>query len=249
MIPFPGADMMGGVAGLALVLLSVLTISRDDKRAQFDPMGLAGFGGAAAASASLLLLNPLLAKGVVLLGGGAGFFVGLCTSVMKQYFAPVSVLHAGTSALAGTALLAGVGLLVGGPLGWAAAGAIFLFSVAMFTECLRREPAVLVNENEQPIRVIPRREMCGRIARQSWSLSAPLAWGWNGLLGGLFASLWFFWAADHPNAGAVRLPFLVCGGMAAAGILGARLGILKATRPSGSTRDQSGEARPVPPGH
>src|SRR5262245_17048525 len=44
LIPFPGAAMMGGVAGLALVMVSVLTISLDDKRAQFDPMGLAGFG-------------------------------------------------------------------------------------------------------------------------------------------------------------------------------------------------------------
>jgi hypothetical protein len=249
MIPFPDAGLIGGVAGLALVLLSVLTTSWHNKRSEFIPIGLAGFGGAAVGSASLLVLNPPLPREVIGLGGGAGLFVGLCTSVMKQYFAPVSVLHAVTSALAGTALLAGIGLLIGGPIGWAAAGAVSLFSLAMFTECLRREPAVLVDEKEQPIRVIPRREMCGHVARESWSFSAPLAWGWNGLFGGLFASLWFSWAADRPGASAVRLPFLVCGSLAALGIIAAHLGILKPARPSGSTRDQSGEARPVPPSH
>lgn len=226
MVPWPGAATPGGAVGLALVMLGVLTIGLG-KRPEHTPITLAAFGGAAVGSASLSLLGPLSRELNLTLGGGVGFFVGTCSSVVRQSFAPVSVVSACTIAITGAALFAGVGSLVGGTIGWAAAGGVSLFWVAVLSEWLRREPAVEVDANEQPVRVIPRREMCRQTARQSWSLSDPLAWGWNGLFGGLLASLWAFWAADHPDVGAVRQPFLVCGGLAAVVIVVTRLGILK----------------------
>jgi hypothetical protein len=98
--------------------------------------------------------------------------------------------------------------------------------MAILAECLRREPALEIDANEQPVRVIPRHERCRQIARQSWSLSDPLAWGWHGLFGGLLASLWAFWATDRPGGGATYKPFLICGGLAAVVIILTRLGIL-----------------------
>ena len=112
-------------------------------------------------------------------------------------------------------------------MGWAAAGGISLFYVAIFAECLRHVPAREIDANERPVRVIPRREMCSQTARQSWSLSYPLAWGWHGLFGGLLASLWAYWAANHPDGGALHKPFLACAGLAVVVIIVTRLGILK----------------------
>jgi len=234
MVPLPGAATIGGAVGLALVMLGDLTLDLG-KRSGYTPIQLAAFGGAAAGSASLSLLNPLSPDVNLVLGAGVGFFVGLLSSVMKQHFAPVSVVPAGTIAFTGTALFAGVGSSLGGAPGWAAASAISLFWMAIVAECLRREPAVLIDANEKPARVIPRREMCWQAARQGWSLSFPLVWGWNGLCGGLLASLWAVWAADHPNVDAMRKPFLACGGLATVVIIVTRLGILKPRRQSQPT--------------
>jgi hypothetical protein len=226
-VPFQGADVLGGTVGLACVMIGVLTINLGDKRSEFTPLYFATLGGAASGSASLLLLRPFGLEVNVLLGGGVGLFVGLCTSVMKQYFAPVPLLHACMVAVSGAALVASVGSLVGDALGWAAAGGISLCAVAVLTECLRRDPAVEIDATEQPIRLIPHREMCWHTLRQSWSLLDPLAWGWNGALGGLLASHWASWVADHPDAGAVRTPFLVCGSFAAVLTVIVRLGFLE----------------------
>jgi hypothetical protein len=236
MVPLPGAATLGGAVGLALVLLGVLTI-RWGERSEHTPLTLAAFGGAALGSASLARLSPLGLELNVALGGCVGFLVGAFSSGMKQYFAPVSVVPAWAIAITGAALFAGVGSLVGGTVGWAGAGSVSLFWVAVLSECLRREPAVEIDANEQPIRVIPRREMCRQTVRQSWSPSYILAWGWHGLLGGLLASLWASWAADHADMGALRKPFLVCGGLAAAVIIGTRLGLLK---PPGRSQPTSG---------
>jgi hypothetical protein len=238
-VAFPAAVTLVGAAGLAFTMLSVLTIRWGQTRSELTPMYLASLGGAAAGSASLSLLSPLSPQVSVVLGGGVGFFVGLITSVMKQYFAPVTALHACTITLAGTALFAGIGFLVGGVVGWTAAGGISLSLVACLAECWRRDPAVEIDAGEQPIRVIPRREMCRHVVRQSWSLTDPLAWGWNGLLGGLLASNWASWVAAHPDVGAVRVPFLACGGLAAVSIIGVRLGILKPTKQSQPTDGSS----------
>src|SRR5262245_27727492 len=185
-------------------MLGVLTINMDNKRSEYTPIQLAGFGGAAVGSASISMLSPLSLELNLTLGGGVGFFVGLVTSVMKQYLAPVNLVPACTIAFTGAALLAGVGFLVGGTTGWAAAGGISLSWVAILAESLRREPALEIDANEQPVRVIPRREMCWRTAQQSWSLYHSLAWGWHGLFGGLLASLWAFWAANHPDVRAIH---------------------------------------------
>ena len=186
LVPVPGSATLGGAVGLALVLLGVLTVGWGE-RSEHTPITLAAFGGAAVGSASLSLLNPPGREWNLALGGCAGLVIGLCSSVMKQHFAPVSAVPACALAITGAALFAGVGSLVGGPIGWAAGG-LSLFWVAVLAECWRRTPAVEIDANEQPIREIPRREMCRQTAWQSWSPSYPLAWGWHGLFGGLLAS-------------------------------------------------------------
>jgi hypothetical protein len=229
MVQLPGAATVGGAIGLALALFAVLTIGLG-QRTEHTPITLALFGGAAAGSASLTLLSPLAPELNLALGGGLGIFVGLCSSVMRQYLARVRVVPAFAIAVAGATPFAGIGSLIGGPFGWAAAGGVSLFGVAMLSECFRAVPAVEIDADEKPVRVIPRREMIRQIARQSWSLTDPLAWGWHGVLGGLMATLWALWTADHPDTGAVHKPFLVCGGLAAAVIVAMRLGILKPPR-------------------
>ena len=228
--PWPEAATLGGAIGVALVLLAVLTISPANRRSEYTPIQLAVFGGAAAGYASLALLLPLDPNKdlVLLLGAGMGIFVGVFTIIMKQYFAPSNFVRACPIALTGSAVFTGIGLLIDGPLGWAAAGALSLFGVALLAEFWRREPAVEIDASEQPVRVIPRGEMCRHTVRQSLSLTYPDAWGWHGLLAGLAASLWALWAADQPNRDVVRQPFLICGGLAAVVIIAMRLGIPKA---------------------
>jgi hypothetical protein len=227
LVGMQGASTFGGALGFALVLIGILTISPGNKQSEVTPLYLGSFGGAAAGSASLSLLNLFSPELNVALGGGVGFIVGLLTSVMKQYFAPLKVIPACAVALAGSALLTGLGSLDGGTIGWAAAGAVCLFSVAILAECLRREPAIEIDADEQPVVAIPRREMCRQVAVQSWSLSHPLSWGWHGLLGALLVSLWAFWAADQARPVVVRMSFLVCGGLGAAMIIAVRAGLLR----------------------
>jgi len=232
MAPIPGAVTIGGAVGLALVMLCVFSVSIDDKRSEYTLMQLAAFGGAAVGSVSLSLLSPLSLELNLTLGGCVGLFVGLCSSVMKQHFAPVSIVSAGTIAIMAAVLFAGVGSLLGDTMGWAAAGGVSLFGVAVLSECLRRKPVVEVDANEQPVREIPRRRMCWQTAGQSWSLTYPPAWGWHGLFAGLLASLWTSWAVDHPDAGVTRNVFLSCGGLAAVVIILTRLGVLNPSRGS-----------------
>jgi len=227
MVSLPDAAIFGGAVGLAIAMFGVLTISAEKRPSEYTPLLLAGFGGAAVGSTSLSLLSPLSLETNAIVGGGVGLFVGLSSSVMKQYFAPVRLGPACTVAIIGTVLFAGVGPLVGNTIGWTAAGAISLPSVAILAQCLRRGSAELVDESNQPVQVIPRREMCWITARHSWSLCNPLAWGWNGLLAGLLASLWGSWVTDQPDVSAARWLFLVCGGLAAGAIVLARLRILK----------------------
>jgi hypothetical protein len=227
-LPWAGAELLGGAAGLAFVLFGILTINpARNQRSEYTPIQLALLGAVAAACASLALLFSLGRDLNILLGAIAGFLVGILTAIMKQYFAPVGILPACAIAVAGAALFAGVGFLVEGPLGSAAAGAIALFGTAMLAECFRREPAVEIDASEQPVRVIPRREMLRYTALQSWHPTGPVAWGWHGWFAGLVASLWAQWAMDHRNLDAVRQPFLVCGGVAAFVIVVTRLGIVK----------------------
>jgi len=226
-VPWAGAELLGGAAGVALVLFAVLTINPPNQRSEYTPIQLALFAGVATACATFALVLSLGRDLNILLGTVAGFLVGVLTAIMKQYFAPIAILPAGMIALAGSALFTVVGLLLGGPFGWAAAGAIALFGTAMLAECCRREPAVEIDANEQPVRVIPRREMLRYTALQSWTLTGPVAWGWHGWFAGLFASLWAQWAMDHRNPDAVRQPFLVCGGVAAIVIVVTRVGIVK----------------------
>src|SRR5262249_20394129 len=181
LLPWPDAGLVGGVIGLAVVLLAVLTIDPGSKRTEQTPIQLAGFGGAAVGSASLLILAPFSRELSMALGAVAGVGVGVLSSVMKQYFAPVTVVRAGAVAAAGAARFVGLVLLIDGPVGWGAAGALALFCVAFLAECWRREPAVLIDASEQPIGVISRREMCWHTVKQSWSLRDPVAWGWNGM--------------------------------------------------------------------
>lgn len=245
MAPWPGAETWGGAAGLALALLGVLTVNTNTERSAYAPIQLAAFGGAAVGSASLALLAPFKPDVNPLLGGGVGFFVSLLTCVMNQHLAPVKLIPAGTIAVATATLFAGVGFLVGGTIGWAAAGGISLFAAVMLAECWRREPAIEIDANEQPVRVIPRGEMCRYIARQSWSLSNPLAWGWHGLLAGLAASLWAVWAANHQDAQAIQKPFLTCGGLAAVVIILTRLGILQPRQGQAASSPPGGEGSEV----
>jgi hypothetical protein len=135
-------------------------------------------------------------------------------------------------AIMAAALFAGVGSLLGGTTGWAAAGGISLFWVAVLSECLRYKPAIEVDANEQQVREIPRRQMCWQTARQSWSPTFRLAWGWHGLFAGLLASLLTFWAADQPDPRETRKAYLVCGGLAAVVIIATRLGLLNRPRRS-----------------
>jgi len=234
LVPLPGSATLGGAVGLALVLLGVLTVGWGERSEQ-TPITLAAFGGAAVGSTSLALLSPLGPELNLALGGGLGLVLGLCSSVMKQHFAPVRAAPACALAITGAALFAGVGSLVGGTIGWTAAGGLSLFWVAVLAECWRRTPAVEIDANEQPLREIARRERCRQTVRQSWSPSYPLAWGWHGLFGGLLASPWAFWAANHPDLTAVRKPFLVCGGLAGVVIVVTRLGIVKPPRQSQPT--------------
>jgi hypothetical protein len=238
MTPWPGAETLAGAAGLGLAMLGVLTVNTTGvlrvniDRSEYAPIQLAAFGGAAVGSASLALLAPFKPDVNLLLGGGVGFFVSLLTCVMKQHLAPVKLIPASTIAIATATLFVGVGSLVGGPIGWAAAGGISLFVAAMLAECWRREPAVEIDANEQPVRTISRREMCWHTARQSWSLMFTLAWGWHGVLAGLAAYFWAVWAADHNDDRAIHQPFLTCGGLAAFVIILTRLGLLKPRQPS-----------------
>jgi hypothetical protein len=224
MLQFPGAATLGGAAGLALVIFSVLTVGLGE-RTELIPAAVAGFGGVAAGSVSLSLLIPPGTAVHLAVGGLAGFFVGMCSSVMKQQFAPVGIGPASVIAITGAVLFAGIGLLLGGWIGWAAAGGISLFWIAVLAECMRRQPAVLVDGDGQPIREIPRRETCWRVVRQSWSPTDPLAWGWHGVIGGILASFWVSWATEHPDTSLVRNAFLICGGAAAVVIVAIRLGL------------------------
>jgi hypothetical protein len=234
-VPWAGAEVLGGAAGVALVLFGILTINPAGtppagfsyQRSEYTPIQLAPFGAVAAACASLALLFSLGRDLTILLGVVAGFVVGILTAIIKQYFAPVAILPACVIAVTGATLFVGVGALVDGPLGWAAAGSMALFGSAMLAEWWRREPAVEIDAQEQPVRVIPRGEMIRYTAVQSWHPTGPVAWGWHGWFAGLFAALWAQWAADHPNRDAVRQPFLVCGGLAAFVIVTTRLGIVK----------------------
>jgi len=239
MTPWPGAETLGGAAGLALAMFGVLTINTNDIRSAYAQIQLAAFGGAAVGSASLALLAPFRPDVNPLLGGGVGFFVSLLSCVMKQHLAPVKLIPAATIAIATATLFAGVGFLIGGPIGWAAAGGIALFAAAMLAECCRREPAVEIDANEQPVRTISRREMCRHTARESWSLSNPLAWGWHGALAGLAAYFWAVWAANHNDDRALHTPFLTCGGLAALVIILTRLGLLKPRQPSPTSDGQT----------
>jgi hypothetical protein len=227
MAQLPG--VVGGTIGLALAMLAILTAT-PGKQSHLTLINLAAFGGAAAGSATLTLVGVLGREWSAILGGGAGFLIGTITSIMHQYFAPVRVTPACAIAVAGAGLFTGAGLLVGGVVGWCLAGAISLFAVALVAEYWRCEPAVEIDAAEQPVRVIPRGEMCRYIVRQSWSFTDPLAWGWNGAAAGLLASLWALWAADRASAEVADLPLLVCGSLAAAAILAGRLGILKKQR-------------------
>jgi hypothetical protein len=253
-VPWLGADFVGGSIGLAMVLFAVLTIDpAKNQRTEYTPIQLALFGGAAAGYVSLALLfliNPLgrnawLDRNVTLLfGAGGGVVVGLFTVVMKQYFAPVHLLRACTIAITGSALFAGIGSLVDGPLGWAAAGGIALFAVAMFAEWWRQEPAVEFDANEQPVGVIPRGEMCRHTARQSWYLTHPDAWGWHGFFAGLAATLWVEWAAVR-NVDTVRHAYLLAGGLAILVTVATRLGIGKpAQRANAENRLAQDEGTP-----
>lgn len=224
---WPGAGLLGGAAGLALVLFAVLTINPTRPVSEYTPIQLAIPGAAAAACASLALASALGRDWIILLGGVAGFVLGVLTIVLKQYFAPVRVLPACVLAVTGSAVFAGIGILLEGPLGWAAAGALALFGTAMLAECFRQEPAVEIDASGQPVREVPKREMLRHTARQSWHPTGPVAWGWHGWFAGLAASLWAAWAADQPNQDAVRQTFLVCGGLAAFMVLFSRLGLVK----------------------
>jgi hypothetical protein len=225
MVPLPGAATVGGAVGLALVMFGVLTIGLGHQSEYTTPIHLAAFGGTAIGSATLVLLNPFGRELNYLIGGGAGFFSGMFTAVMKQYFAPVSVLAACAISVTGAVLFQGVGTLFGSTIGWAAAGALALFLTAILAEYMRREPPVEIDANGQPVWEAPRRESLRRAISQSWSLLDPIAWVWNGLLAGLLASSWVFWVADHPDRSAARPPFLACGGFAAFVIIMTRLGI------------------------
>jgi len=224
MFEFPGAATLGGGVGLAFVLLSVLTLGLGE-RAEHIPVVLAGLGGAAVGSISLLLLNPPGSAVELAIGGAVGFFVGLCSSVMKQHFTTVGLGPAILIAVTGSALFAGIEFMLGGWIGSAVGGGLSLFSVAVLAECLSRQRAVLVDENQQPIREIPRRESCWRVVRQSWSPTDSLAWGWHGVIGGLLAYLWTSWASDHPDTSWMRKAFFLCGGLAVAVSVAIRLGL------------------------
>jgi hypothetical protein len=231
-IPVADAATFGGAVGLAVTLFSLLAVRWGEERTEYTPMHLAWMGGAAAGSATLALLVRLRPEVYAVLGGGLGFFLALPTPVMKQYFAPVTVLRAGIITLAGSALFSAIGFLAGGVLGWTAASAVSLVTVVLLAECLRRERVVELDEKGQPIRTVARGEMVRRTFRQSCSLSDPLAWGWNGLFGGLAASAWAFWVAAQPDLYAVRVSFLVFGGMAIIAVIGVRFGILKPAKRS-----------------
>lgn|SRR5262249_28349305 len=224
MFEFPGAAILGGAVGLALAMLSVLTLGLGD-RAEHIPVVLAGLGGAAVGSVSLSFLYPPVTAVHLAVGAVVGFFVGLCSSVMKQHFTTVGLGPAIVIAITGAALFAGIEFMFGGWMGSAVGGSLSLFSVAVSAECLSHQRAVLIDENQQPIREIPRRESCWRVVRQSWSPTDPLAWGWHGFIGGLVAYFWASWAMDHPETGLVRKAFLICGGLAAAVIVAIRLGM------------------------
>jgi hypothetical protein len=241
-VNWPGAEMLGGAIGLALVFLTVLTINPANQRTEYTPIQLVLFGGGAAGYASVALLFSLGRDLNILLGTCVGFLCVL-TAILKQYFAPVSLLPACAIAVTGSALVSGVGLLLGGPFGWAAAGAIGLLGIAMLAEFFRREPVVEIDAHEQPVRVIPRREMLRYTALQSWSLTGPVAWGWHGWFAGLFASLWAEWAMDQRKLDLIRQPFLVCGGLAAFVIVATQLGIAK---PPATTNDEDRKVKEKP---
>jgi hypothetical protein len=223
--PWPAATALGGAIGLALALLGILTVSLEKKQFEYPPITLGMFGGIAVGIASLLILHPFGRESNLVLGAGAGFLVGIFTVIIKKYFSPLNFVPACLIAITGSALFTEIGFWIGGHLGWAAAGAISLFAMAMIGICWPRQPAVEVDANGQIVRFVPRGEMFVHTIKQSWSFAYPVAWGWDGLFAGLIASLWAAWAADDLNRDEVRQPFLWCGGLAAFVIIATRLGI------------------------
>src|SRR5262249_54889637 len=102
LLPWPDAGLVGGVIGLAVVLLAVLTIDPGSKRTEQTPIQLAGFGGAAVGSASLLILAPFSRELSMALGAVAGLRVGGPRSGLEREFcARTRGAAAGTRARAG----------------------------------------------------------------------------------------------------------------------------------------------------
>jgi hypothetical protein len=231
MVAWPEAITVGGALGLMLVMIGVLTMEFG-KRSEYTPIQLATIGGLAAGGASVAILNPLGRDFNYILGGGLGLILGIFSSIMKQFFAPVNFITACVIAGVGTAIFAGIGSLLGGPLGWGAAGGLALTSVALLAELFRREPAVLLDADDKPIRIIPRSESCWRALRQSCSLLDPLAMGWNGFLAGCLGSLWASWITDQPNPWMAQRLFLACGSLTALIVVLTRLELLPGNAPA-----------------
>jgi hypothetical protein len=233
-VSLPNAGVVGGPVGLAVVMLVLLRINWGNPRSQVPHPLLAACGGAAVGGASLALLGPLSPANSLLIGGVVGFIVAPISAIMKQSFAPVAWGAAAVAALTASTLFAGTGFLIGGVIGWTAAGGISLFALALLAECLRREPAVEIDEHEQPVRVVPRGESFRRTALWCWRLTDPVAWGWDGLLAGLLAFLWGSWAAAQPEVRVVHQAFLIGGGLAVGALVLSLLGFMR--RPDDQTK-------------
>lgn len=241
LMPWPEAVPIGRAAGLALALLAMLTMGLGQK-GEYTPFQLSGFGGAALGSATLLLLDPFPRDWNFGIGAVLGFVVGLFTAVMRQWFAPVGFLPACVAAVLGSAIFTTTGMALENTLGtaaWGAAGGLSLCLVAVFAESFRRRANTSGLDESEANHSPTRDELLRNTLTRCWSLTDPVAWGWNGLIGGLIAAHWASWAAAHPNAPFVRTPILVCGGLAAVVLLAARLGVATGKK-APSTRNEAG---------
>ena len=210
---------LGGI-GVWLTVVSLMLPARHERKAEAFRILSAGFGGAAFGAVTLSVLVP--GKYSPWIGGAAGYFFGMMSAVMKHSLVPVKLPAAGAIALVGSATLAGIGAAMGGLAGWSIAGALALLLLPVLCVAFRAVPLQEIGASGEILREVPASEWMKGTLRTALNPAAlGSAWLWKGALAGGLGFLWSDWALESAaNPQAVTGPFLVCGVLAVAAVLG-----------------------------
>ena len=211
--------VLGGI-GVWLTVVSLLLPARHERKAEAFRILSAGFGGAAFGAVTLSVLVP--GKYSPWIGGAAGYFFGMMSAVMKHSLVPVKLPGAAGIALVGSATLTGIGATVGGLAGWSIAGALSLLLLPVLCVVFRSIPLQEIGASGEVVREVPVSEWMKGTLRSALNPGAlGAAWLWKGSLAGSLGFLWSEWALESAaKPETVTGPFLVCGVLTVAAVLG-----------------------------